>query len=168
MAADAKSFFRWAAQARERQRAEANIYLTDIPTFAKADGVNCAVVEADEAEMMGVNCRAELAACRSARCSSACARSALDDGVGMIAPETVYLSPRHGARSRCRRSGPMSCSAPASRCAAAREIKAIPHLEGADVGKGAIVGPYARLRPGAVIGEDAHIGNFVEVKNARD
>ena len=44
-------------------------------------------------------------------------------------------------------------------------IRAFSHLEGAKVGAGALVGPYARLRPGAVIGKDAHIGNFVEVKN---
>ena len=44
-------------------------------------------------------------------------------------------------------------------------IRAFSHLESAKVGVGAQVGPYARLRPGAVIGKDAHIGNFVEVKN---
>jgi bifunctional UDP-N-acetylglucosamine pyrophosphorylase/glucosamine-1-phosphate N-acetyltransferase len=44
-------------------------------------------------------------------------------------------------------------------------IRAFSHLEGATVGEGALVGPYARLRPGAAIGADAHIGNFVEVKN---
>jgi bifunctional UDP-N-acetylglucosamine pyrophosphorylase/glucosamine-1-phosphate N-acetyltransferase len=44
-------------------------------------------------------------------------------------------------------------------------IRAFSHLEGASVGEGALVGPYARLRPGAVIGAQAHIGNFVEVKN---
>src|SRR5205807_1442112 len=43
-------------------------------------------------------------------------------------------------------------------------IRAFSHLEGAVVRAGALIGPYARLRPGAVIGEDAHIGNFVEVK----
>jgi bifunctional UDP-N-acetylglucosamine pyrophosphorylase/glucosamine-1-phosphate N-acetyltransferase len=45
-------------------------------------------------------------------------------------------------------------------------IRAFSHLEGATVRAGAIVGPYARLRPGADIGPDAHVGNFVEVKNA--
>jgi len=43
-------------------------------------------------------------------------------------------------------------------------IRAFSHLEGAVVRAGALVGPYARLRPGADIGEEAHIGNFVEVK----
>ena len=46
-------------------------------------------------------------------------------------------------------------------------IRAFSHLEGATVRSGAIVGPFARLRPGADIGEKAHIGNFVEVKKAR-
>ena len=46
-------------------------------------------------------------------------------------------------------------------------IRAFSHLEGAHVGKGALVGPFARLRPGAELGEDVHIGNFVEVKAGR-
>ena len=43
-------------------------------------------------------------------------------------------------------------------------IRAFSHLEGARVGPGALIGPYARLRPGADIGEEVHIGNFVETK----
>jgi bifunctional UDP-N-acetylglucosamine pyrophosphorylase/glucosamine-1-phosphate N-acetyltransferase len=43
-------------------------------------------------------------------------------------------------------------------------IRAFSHLEGAVVRSAALIGPYARLRPGADIGEEAHIGNFVEVK----
>jgi bifunctional UDP-N-acetylglucosamine pyrophosphorylase/glucosamine-1-phosphate N-acetyltransferase len=46
-------------------------------------------------------------------------------------------------------------------------IGAFSHIFGARIGKGARVGPFARLRPGTVLGEDAHIGNFVEVKNTR-
>ena len=53
------------------------------------------------------------------------------------------------------------------RCVVCAEIKAFCHLEGAEVGAGAIVGPFARLRPGAVLEESVHVGNFVEVKNAR-
>jgi len=45
-------------------------------------------------------------------------------------------------------------------------IKANSHIEGAEVGRGAIVGPFARLRPGARLEDDVHIGNFVEVKNS--
>jgi bifunctional UDP-N-acetylglucosamine pyrophosphorylase/glucosamine-1-phosphate N-acetyltransferase len=46
------------------------------------------------------------------------------------------------------------------------QIKAFSHLEGAIVGQNAVIGPYARLRPGTAIDQDAHIGNFVEVKNS--
>jgi bifunctional UDP-N-acetylglucosamine pyrophosphorylase / glucosamine-1-phosphate N-acetyltransferase len=46
-------------------------------------------------------------------------------------------------------------------------IRSFSHLEGAMVGAGAIVGPFARLRPGAVLAEEVHVGNFVEVKEAR-
>ncbi len=45
-------------------------------------------------------------------------------------------------------------------------IRAFSHLEGAQVEAGAIVGPYARLRPGAKVGAGAHVGNFVEIKQA--
>ena len=47
------------------------------------------------------------------------------------------------------------------------QILPFSHIEGAEVQAGAVIGPYARLRPGAVIGEQAKVGNFVEVKNAR-
>jgi bifunctional UDP-N-acetylglucosamine pyrophosphorylase / glucosamine-1-phosphate N-acetyltransferase len=50
--------------------------------------------------------------------------------------------------------------------AAGARIAAFSHLEDAQVGKTAVVGPYARLRPGAVLGEGAHVGNFVEIKKA--
>jgi bifunctional UDP-N-acetylglucosamine pyrophosphorylase/glucosamine-1-phosphate N-acetyltransferase len=46
-------------------------------------------------------------------------------------------------------------------------IRAFSHLEGCHIGRSAVVGPHARLRPGTNLGEDAHIGNFVEVKNAK-
>jgi bifunctional UDP-N-acetylglucosamine pyrophosphorylase/glucosamine-1-phosphate N-acetyltransferase len=47
------------------------------------------------------------------------------------------------------------------------EVRAFSHLEGCVVGPGAIVGPYARLRPGTVLGANAHVGNFVELKATR-
>ena len=50
--------------------------------------------------------------------------------------------------------------------AAGTEVRAFSHLHGATVGQDAIIGPYARLRPGAKLADNTHIGNFVEVKNA--
>jgi bifunctional UDP-N-acetylglucosamine pyrophosphorylase / glucosamine-1-phosphate N-acetyltransferase len=164
MAADAKTFFRWAA-ALKNENAQREYYLTDVPTLAKAERVACAVVEAREADMMGVNSRAELANAERAMQERLRAR-ALDAGVGMIAPETVFLSYDTVLEADVQ-VGPYVVFAPGVTVKSGAEIKAFSHLEGAEVGVRALVGPYARLRPGAVIEEDVHIGNFVEVKKAR-
>jgi len=162
MAADAKRFFRWTAQLKN-ENAQREYYLTDVPLLAKADGVACAIVEASETEMMGVNSRAELAAAEGAM-QQRLRTAALNAGVGMIAPETVFLS--HDTVLEADVSlGPYVVFGSGVRVAGGAEIKAFSHLEGASVARGAIIGPYARLRPGAKIGENAHIGNFVEVKN---
>src|ERR1700742_3175002 len=90
MAADAKSFFRWAAKL-ENTNAQKEYYLTDVPKFAKADGEGCAIAVADEGEMMGVNSRVELAEAEAAM-QARLRRPALNAGVGMTAPDTVFLS----------------------------------------------------------------------------
>ena len=164
MAAEARAFFRWAAKL-ENKNVQKEFYLTDIPAFAARDGVRCAVVEAQEGEMMGVNSRAELAAAERAM-QRRLRDKALDGGVGMTAPETIYLS-HDTVLEPDAQIGPYVVMGRGVIVRAGATIKAFSHLEGADVAKGAIVGPYARLRPGAVIEEDAHIGNFVEVKMAR-
>ncbi len=164
MAAEAKSFFRWAA-ALKNENAQREYYLTDVPTLAKADRVSCSVVEAHEADMMGVNSRSELASAERAMQQRLRAR-ALDAGVGMIAPETVFLSYDTVLEADVQ-VGPYVVFAPGVTVRSGAEIKAFSHLEGAEVGTRALVGPYARLRPGAIIEEDVHIGNFVEVKKAR-
>jgi bifunctional UDP-N-acetylglucosamine pyrophosphorylase / glucosamine-1-phosphate N-acetyltransferase len=164
MAADAKRFFAWAARL-ENNNSQKEFYLTDIPTFARKDGVNCAVVEAEEREMMGVNSRAELAACEGVMQQRLRAKL-LNDGVGMLAPETVYLA-HDTAIEADAQIGPYVVFGPGVTVRSGAQIKSHSHLEGAEVGKGALVGPYAQLRPGAVLEEDVHIGNFVEVKKAR-
>lgn len=87
----------------------------------------------------------------------------LAEGVAMTAPETVFfawdteIAP--GATVE-----PFVVFAPGVKVATGAVIRAFSHLEGCMVREDALVGPYARLRPGADIGEEAHIGNFVEVK----
>ena len=56
---------------------------------------------------------------------------------------------------------------PGVRVADGVTIRANCHIEGATIASGAIVGPFARLRPGTVIGPNVHIGNFVEIKNGK-
>ena len=164
MAADAKSFFRWAAMLKN-ENSQREYYLTDIPAFAKSDGVRCAVIEADEAETMGVNSRAELAATEAAM-QKRLREAALAAGVGMIAPETVFLSYDTVLEPDVQLE-PNIFFGTGVTVRTGAVIKANSHIEGAEIGKGAIVGPFARLRPGARLEDDVHIGNFVEVKNAR-
>jgi bifunctional UDP-N-acetylglucosamine pyrophosphorylase/glucosamine-1-phosphate N-acetyltransferase len=164
LAADAKDFFRWTAMLGN-DNAQKEYYLTDVPSFAKAEGVGCAVVEADEIEMMGVNSRAELAAAEAAM-QARLRALALAGAVGMTAPETVFLSYDTVLEADCQIE-PYVFFAPGVVVRSGARIRAFSHLEGAEVGAGAIVGPYARLRHGAVLEEGVHVGNFVEVKNTR-
>jgi bifunctional UDP-N-acetylglucosamine pyrophosphorylase/glucosamine-1-phosphate N-acetyltransferase len=88
------------------------------------------------------------------------------EGVAMMAPETVYFTYdtqiAGGATVE-----PFVVFAPGVTVEAGAVIRAFSHLEGCIVRAGALVGPYARLRPGADIGPEAHIGNFVEVKKVK-
>ncbi|MBV9550820.1 MAG: bifunctional UDP-N-acetylglucosamine diphosphorylase/glucosamine-1-phosphate N-acetyltransferase GlmU [Alphaproteobacteria bacterium] len=162
-AADAQKFFLWASRL-SNDNAQKEYYLTDVPQLAKGAGVKCALAFAAEEDVMGVNSRAELAEAESAMQKRLRSRL-LAAGVGMPAPETVYLAhdTEVGADATIE---PFVVFGPGVNVAGGATIRAYSHLEGARVAGGAIIGPYARLRPGAVIGEGAHIGNFVEVKNA--
>ena len=164
MAADAKSFFRWAAELKNNNQ-QREYYLTDIPAIARREGVRCTIVTANEAETMGVNSRAELALAE-AEMQRRLRAAALAAGVGMIAPETVYLSCDTVLEPDVLLE-PNIFFGPGVVVRSGATIKANCHLEGAEVGQGAIVGPFARLRAGALLEEGVHIGNFVEVKNAR-
>ncbi len=164
ISADAKSFFGWAAKLKNNN-SQKEFYLTEVPMLARDDGKKTAVVIADEKEVLGVNSRLELANAERGMQERLRLR-ALESGVGMTAPETVYLSHDTVLEPDCL-IGPYVVFGPGVTVRSGAEIKAFSHLEGAEVQKGALVGPYARLRPGARIEEDVHIGNFVEVKNTR-
>jgi len=168
-AADAQSFFRWTA-ALKNNNAQGEYYLTDMPTIARADGVKCALAFADEVVVTGVNSRAELAAAENLM-QQVIRRRFLDAGVGMMAPQTVWFS--HDTQiGNDAVIEPYVVFGANVTVEGGATIRAFSHLEGAPentvkVAAGAIIGPYARLRPGAEIGENAHIGNFVEVKNTQ-
>ena len=162
-AADAKKFFHWAA-ALKNTNAQQEYYLTDMPAIARTDGVRCAIALADEASMLGVNSRSELAEAE-AKYQARKRATLLSDGVTMTAPETVFLAHDIVAEADVEIE-PFVVFGPGVILRSGARIRSHSHLEGAEVSSGAVVGPYARLRPGAKIGENAHIGNFVEVKNA--
>jgi len=140
-------------------------YLTDVPALARARGLSAGVVTCDEAETLGVNTRAQLAAAEAAFQARARAE-ALETGVTLVAPETVHFA-IDTAIGRDALVEPNVVFGPGVTVESGATIRAFSHLEGAHVSRGAVVGPYARLRPGAELSENVRIGNFVEVKNAQ-
>ncbi len=144
--------------------AKGEYYLTDIVAIARAAGRRCTVIEADEAELMGINSKADLAIAEK-RFQTDARLAALDGGVTLHDPETVWFShdTRIGVDVEIE---PHVVFRPGVVIGDRVTIKAFSHLEGAVVDSGATIGPFARLRPGAVIGAGARVGNFVEIKNA--
>lgn len=139
-------------------------YLTDIVEIARKRGLSAGVVICDEAETLGVNTRAQLAEAEAAFQARARAE-ALDNGVTLTAPETVFFAlDTHVGRDAI--IGPNVIFGPGVTIESGAEILAFCHLTGCHVSRGATVGPFARLRPGAELAEDVHVGNFVEIKNA--
>jgi bifunctional UDP-N-acetylglucosamine pyrophosphorylase/glucosamine-1-phosphate N-acetyltransferase len=163
-AASARKFFEWAAQLKN-DNAQKEYYLPEVTLVARRDGVRCAITVADAITVMGMNSRAELADAER-HMQRRLRERALAGGVGMLAPETVFLS-HDTVLEPDVQIGPFVVFGPGVTVRSGAEIKAFSHLEQAEVGRGALIGPYARLRPGAIIEDDVHIGNFVEVKKAR-
>ena len=140
-------------------------YLTDIVAIGAARGLTATVVRCDEAETLGINTRAELAAAEAAFQARARA-AAQEDGVTLTAPETVFFShDTHIGRDAIVE--PQVIFGPGVTVESGARIRSFSHLEGCHVSRGATVGPFARLRPGAELSEDVHVGNFVEIKNAQ-
>ncbi|WP_421907198.1 bifunctional UDP-N-acetylglucosamine diphosphorylase/glucosamine-1-phosphate N-acetyltransferase GlmU [Mameliella sp.] len=144
--------------------ASGEYYLTDVPGLARAQGKTATVVRCPEAETLGVNSRTDLAHAEAAFQAAARA-DLLELGVTLQAPETVHLA-WDTAIGRDAEIEPNVVFGPGVTVESGARIRAFSHLEGCHVSRGAIVGPYARLRPGAELAEDVHVGNFVEVKNA--
>ena len=117
-----------------------------------------------EAETLGINSRAELAAA-DAMYQTEARLQLMEDGVTLVAPDTVYLS-LDTLIGRDTIIEPNVVFGPDVTVESGVTIRAFSHLEGCHVSRGSIVGPYARLRPGAELSENVRIGNFVEVKNA--
>ena len=148
----------------DNNNASGEYYLTDIVALARKRGLSATAVACDESETMGVNSRAELAVAEAAFQSRARA-TALADGITLTAPETVHFA-HDTVIGRDTVIEPNVVFGPGVTIESGARIRAFSHLEGCHVSRSAVVGPYARLRPGAELAEDTRIGNFVEIKNA--
>lgn len=145
--------------------AQAEYYLVDVVNVAHADGRSSAVVKTDDpAEVAGINSRAELAEAER-QWQEFRRDEAMADGVSLKAPETVFFSwdTQLGRDVTIEQNVVFGTGVTVADHAT---IRAFSHLEGTSVGEHAVVGPYARLRPGTVLEEGAKVGNFVEIKNA--
>ncbi len=160
LCAPAADFLRWLQQVQPSPKGE--FYLTDCVALARDEGHRVAAVEAPFDELRGVNSRAELAEAE-ATAQGWLRRAAMDGGATLIAPETVFLSFDTALASDVTVQ-PNVAFGPGVSVASGAEIRAFSHLDGCEVGPGAIIGPYARLRPGSVVDAGARVGNFVEIK----
>ena len=163
--------------------AQGEYYLTDVIAMAVTDGLVVATEQAaDEMEVLGANDRIQLSQLER-HYQYRAARRLMVQGVTLIDParfdlrgeatvgrdvsidinvilegqvvieDGVQIGPNCVIKNSILRKGAI--------------VKANSHLEGAEVGEGADCGPFARLRPGSELGAKAHVGNFVELKNAK-
>jgi bifunctional UDP-N-acetylglucosamine pyrophosphorylase/glucosamine-1-phosphate N-acetyltransferase len=144
--------------------AKGEYYLTDAVAIARDMGLKAIAIDAEEDDVRGINTKGQLAEAEDVL-QQRLRAAAMDAGVTLVAPETVFLAAdtKFGKDVTVE---PYVVFGPGVTIEDGATIRSFSHLEGAKVGKGARVGPYARLRPGADLGADVHIGNFVEVKAA--
>ncbi len=164
MAVKARDLFGLLARVTN-DNAAGEFYLVDIVNIANADGRHCAVVTTDPFDVAGINSRAELAHMEG-KWQQRRRRAAMDGGATLIAPKTVWFA-YDTLIGRDVLIEPNVFFGPGVSVADGVTIRAFSHIEGASIASGCEVGPYARLRPGAVLEEKAKVGNFVEVKKSR-
>jgi bifunctional UDP-N-acetylglucosamine pyrophosphorylase/glucosamine-1-phosphate N-acetyltransferase len=166
----------------KNHNAQGEYYLTDIIALAVADGVEVlASHPGDEWEVLGVNSKAQLAELERVYQLNV-ARELLDNGVTLADPARIDVRGEvHCGRDvsidvGCVFEGRVDigdnvsigpyCVLKDARVAPGTRIEAFSHLVGADLGEDNRIGPFSRIRPGTSLGRDAHVGNFVEVKNS--
>ena len=144
--------------------AKGELYLTDIVALARDNKKTVVAHITDEDEIAGVNDRVDLAHIESIL-QKRLRIAAMNQGVTMHAPETVFLS----ADVQFERDVILEPNVVLGSGTAVGEgtvIKSFSHIEGAVLGACCVIGPFARLRPGTIADDGVKIGNFVEVKKA--
>ncbi|MDQ3270973.1 MAG: bifunctional UDP-N-acetylglucosamine diphosphorylase/glucosamine-1-phosphate N-acetyltransferase GlmU [Pseudomonadota bacterium] len=170
----------------DNKNAQNEYYLTDIVKFAVTDGVAVVAHQiTDAAQVAGVNSPVQLAELERVH-QLRIATALMEQGVRLADPArldvrgTLDCAQDVEIDVNCVFAGVVTlgegvsiganCMIANARIAAGAVIHPFTHIDGeklgVQVGEGALVGPFARLRPGAELGAEVHIGNFVEVKNA--
>ena len=170
-------------KALRASNAQGEYYLTDVIAMAVKDGVPIRTTQADdEFETIGINSRDQLASLERIYQLSI-AKQLMDAGVSLADPARIDVrgTLECGADvfidvgcvfegcvtlATGTKVGPY-CVIRNSVIGKSVAVHAYSHIDGAKVGNQSVIGPYARLRPGADLSNDVHIGNFVEVKNSK-
>ncbi|MCE1185735.1 MAG: bifunctional UDP-N-acetylglucosamine diphosphorylase/glucosamine-1-phosphate N-acetyltransferase GlmU [Rhodocyclales bacterium] len=181
LAAPVARLRQWLSQLRN-DNAQGEYYLTDIIAMAVADGLEVITAQPDAfEETLGVNNKTQLAELERIHQKNI-ARRLTDEGVTLIDPARIDVR----GELICGRDVEIdvncvfegrvelgdgvrigaNCVVVNARIAAGTKIKPFSHIEDTVMGEACIIGPYARTRPGTVLGQDVHLGNFVEVKNS--
>ncbi len=147
------------------QNAKGEYYLTDAVELAAGDGKRIDFIEADAGQLVGVDNRVKLAEAE-ATFQAFKRREAMEAGVTLRDPASVWFS-WDTEIGRDVTIFPNVVFGPGVKIADNVEIRAFCDIEDAVIGEGASIGPFARIRGGAELGRDVHLGNFVEVKKSR-
>jgi bifunctional UDP-N-acetylglucosamine pyrophosphorylase / glucosamine-1-phosphate N-acetyltransferase len=139
-------------------------YLVDAVEIVRKMEMEAVVIETSEDEVRGINNKAQLAEAEAVM-QARLRQAALDAGVTLVAPETIYLAAdtKFGSDVTIE---PFVVIGPGVTIADGAVIHSFSHIVQASIGKKASIGPYARLRPGTALGDGVRIGNFVETKAA--
>lgn len=162
---DGTRIARWLGKITNKN-AQKEFYITDLPAIAAKDGYKTQIAVTDDLdEVQGVNSRVDLAMLEYV-VQSSMRLNALESGVTMHDPASVYFSydTQVGQDVVIE---PNVFIGTGVKIGDKVTIRAFSHIEGAMLKTGVSVGPFARLRPGTELGENVHIGNFVEIKNAK-
>ncbi|MDQ3246563.1 MAG: bifunctional UDP-N-acetylglucosamine diphosphorylase/glucosamine-1-phosphate N-acetyltransferase GlmU [Pseudomonadota bacterium] len=161
MAVRADDLFRWLEQVGNANVA-GEYYLPDIVGIAAAEGRAAVAVEGDALETAGINSRSELAQVEL-QWQRRRRLLAMQEGATLIDPDSVWFA-FDTQVGRDVLIEPNVVFGPGVEVADGAMIRAFSHIEGATIGAGAEVGPFARLRTGSRLGEKSKVGNFVELK----
>ncbi|WP_316173675.1 bifunctional UDP-N-acetylglucosamine diphosphorylase/glucosamine-1-phosphate N-acetyltransferase GlmU [Bradyrhizobium sp. SZCCHNRI1073] len=139
-------------------------YLVDAVAIAREQGLDAVVIETSEDEVRGINTKAQLAEAEAVM-QTRLRRAAMDAGVTLIAPETVYLA-ADTTFGKDVTIEPFVVIGPGVSIGDGAVVHSFSHIVQSKLGRNSLLGPFARLRPGTSLGDGAKIGNFVEAKAA--
>src|SRR5690349_1168851 len=143
---------------------KSEFYLVDAVAIVREMGLEAVVIETSEDEVRGINNKAQLAEAEAVM-QARLRKAALEAGVTLIAPETIYLAADTTFGNDVIIE-PYVVIGPGVTIADGAVIHSFSHIVQTTIGKKASIGPYARLRPGTALGDGVRIGNFVETKAA--